>query len=301
MSFYALFIIVCIQVKQAALDNADSEASRRQLETSFPVPFAISQSANNAKPFILCPHNQVAPQKYRSPFSNDIVYDAHKGEILSSSPASPMDPALVDLERKFNSVWEAYAQLYYGTSANDRDPTTTISSVYLSETPDGKFLGIFAIHKQVESSSPSCWNSYHVVQMDDPVDHACHYHVHSTVWVSLTPTYSASNSRTKNRTASTPTTMDASAIVTKTTARMMKIDTLALEASHLQNVGTIIEANEMELRSNLEQVHFPKTMDMGKTVLEKKTDTRSSSEAQTNQSLMEMIMDSSILKNAQTK
>lgn len=203
--------------------------------------------------------------EYRSPWSNKVFTKDGKKTTTNSQQT---DEALLKLEKKFNNVWSAYAKLYYGADA--------VSSCYLGETDSNSFLGTLCIHK---SCDDGMWCSHHVVQMDDPEETTCQYHVTSTVWLVVNP-------ETPNET----TTLDISAFLTKTTSRVMKIEKFSLEDFHLKNIGTIVESNEIELRSSLEQVHIPKTKDIIDSIQKEPEGPR-----QVNP-LMGMIMDSSVLK-----
>ncbi|KAL7580951.1 hypothetical protein ACA910_005767 [Epithemia clementina (nom. ined.)] len=263
--------------QKSSLDQKEKD----KLEKDFPVPFAICSFGDSSsggdkkdikkeKTFIMCNHNKVANGEYRSPWNNK-VYKA--GGVKTSTKSPQTDDMLLDLEKKFNNVWSAYAKLYYGSQA--------VSSCFLGETEDKKFQAVFCIHK---ASDDGAWHSYHIVHMDDPTEKTCQYHVTSTVWVQVNPDCSEYNS------SSHPTKVDASVYLTKSVSKVMKIERFFLEEYHLQNIGSIVEANEIDMRSNLEQVYFPKTKDIMDSIQKEPEKPR-----QVNP-LMGMIMDSNVLK-----
>eukprot|EP00527_Entomoneis_sp_CCMP2396_P003317 CAMPEP_0198143890 /NCGR_PEP_ID=MMETSP1443-20131203/11416_1 /TAXON_ID=186043 /ORGANISM="Entomoneis sp., Strain CCMP2396" /LENGTH=281 /DNA_ID=CAMNT_0043807193 /DNA_START=197 /DNA_END=1042 /DNA_ORIENTATION=- len=251
-----------------AAEKVVDKATMAKLEKTFPVPFTVCSfdDDDDEKAFIMCPSNNVADGEYRSPFTNNVF---KKGGKKGSAKSKQTDEVLLDLEKKFNNVWEAYTKLYYGREA--------VGSVYLGETAARQFLGIFCIHKSCEDG---LWNSYHEVQMDDPEEKTCQYHVNSTVWVVVNPDHDYKDN----------TTTDVSAYLTKRTSKVLKIEKFFLEEYHVQNIGSIVEANEIDIRSNLEQVYLPKTKDIMDTIQKEPEGPR-----QVNP-LMGMIMDSSVLK-----
>jgi F-actin capping protein, beta subunit len=234
------------------------------------LPFTVLEFEDNTdgeKHFITCRSNKVTAGGgssgdfvYRSPWTNK-VYNAastsnkaqHTTSKLKSSDAacnSSMDEDLYELQTKFNGVWEAYKNLYYGHDA--------VGSVYLNESADRKdLMGFFALQKKCSQGS---WNSMHVVTMATPQEETCNYRVVSSVLVVLDQpdVNTSSNDDGKKDTSSKPTTkVDISALLHKDVTKECKIQRSILEMCHIENIGSIIEANEIELRSNLERVDVP--------------------------------------------
>ena len=58
---------------------------------------------------------------------------------------------------------------------------------------------------------------------------------------------------------SSATKVDLSANVSKETSKTCKVSSSSISSSHIENIGTLIEANEIDLRSTVERVHIPKT------------------------------------------
>ena len=244
--------------------------AKEKLDQEFPVPFAVCtfDGDTKGKSFIMCRQNKVKDGEYRSPWSNKVY---KKGGVKTSTKSNQTDEMLLELEKKFNTVWSAYAKLYYGAKA--------VSSCFLGETEEKKFQAVFCIHKACDEGA---WHSYHTVLMDDPEEKTCQYHVTSSVWVKVDPDCSEYTD---------PTTVDASALLTKSVSKVMKIERFFLTEFHLQNIGSIVEAVEIEIRSNLEQVLLPKTKDIMDTIQKEPEQPR-----QRVNPLMGMIMDSNVLK-----
>jgi F-actin capping protein, beta subunit len=237
------------------------------------LPFTVLEFEDNndgEKHFITCRSNKVSGSGssgdfvYRSPWTNK-VYNAasatnkaqHTTSKIKSSDAacnSSMDEDLYELQTKFNGVWEAYKNLYYGHDA--------VGSVYLNESCDRKdLLGFFALQKKCSQGS---WNSMHVVTMDTPQEETCNYRVVSTVLVVLdqpdvnsSSSSSSEDKKDADNKATTTTKVDISALLHKDVTKECKIQRSILEMCHIENIGSIIEANEIELRSNLERVDIP--------------------------------------------
>lgn len=244
----------------------------KKYQMPFPVHEPPEGADDGERPFLICRHNRVG-DKYRSPWTNQLYTE--DGKASSSAGNTPdLDEMLLELEAKFNGVWEAYVNLYYGHDA--------VGSVYLSETEAGEWQGFFAVQKKSESGS---WSSMHLVHMDDPTEKTCNYRVASEVLMILTPTMQSNEE----------TTGDLSAYVTKDTSKTLKIQRTQLESSHIENIGKLIESNEIDLRSNLERVHIPNTEEIVDTIQKEPVQARPVNP------LMGMIMESDVLKKKLAK
>ena len=205
----------------AAEPDALAEASK----TLIPLPLDIEIDAKAKRSFIKCELNRVG-DSHRSPWSNTLV-PASSDEV----PAN----ALRTLEAIANEVWDAYRQLYY---RND-----SVGSVYLYEIEgnDRAFAGVFLLQKNVadETLAKGQWNSVHLVHVGPVAEGRSRYHIRSTIQVTMDPTEQ-----------------------TNMGARWTKdTDTTCVvvgSAGHVENLGKIIEAAEIEIRSNLENLHIPK-------------------------------------------
>lgn len=188
------------------------------------------------KPFILCAQNRIG-DKHRSPWTG-VLYPKPKDVSVSDAPKYEDDELLLHIEGKFNTVWAAYCNLYYGHDA--------VGSVYLSETERGELSGFFAIQKKCEEGS---WNSMHFMSMDHPKGDKCAYRIISHVLLTLNPEINGKES----------TDIDISSYVTKDTSKSLKIVPAFIMESHIENIGTIVEQNEIDIRSSLERVDIPNT------------------------------------------
>ena len=201
--------------------------------------FPLKSATDEKRPFLLCEFNRHG-DSYRSPFSNTF------SPPLSAEEASIQQPpdALRGLEIQINEVWDAYRQMYYGTES--------IGSVYLREGDKAAFLGCFLIQKDVtpdEHLSVGKWTSVHTVSVGKVQNGTSTYKVHSTVWVCMDPSdVSAATS--------------IGARLQKDMEETHKVAGENENASHLANIGKMIEHIEIELRSNLDAIHIPKTKEV---------------------------------------
>eukprot|EP00339_Tiarina_fusa_P014297 CAMPEP_0117081040 /NCGR_PEP_ID=MMETSP0472-20121206/57148_1 /TAXON_ID=693140 ORGANISM="Tiarina fusus, Strain LIS" /NCGR_SAMPLE_ID=MMETSP0472 /ASSEMBLY_ACC=CAM_ASM_000603 /LENGTH=406 /DNA_ID=CAMNT_0004808867 /DNA_START=38 /DNA_END=1258 /DNA_ORIENTATION=- len=190
------------------------------------------------KPFLRTVHNLGGDHKgaaaaaYRSPWTNRwyVIDDAKKKGTAS------------------DSFEKDVVQLYYGRDA--------VGSVFLKPNKKSKgkssFEGIFGVQKHTEETG-GAWDSVHFVQVDEPKDKACEYRVESAVVVSLNPYDKTSIGCSLN----------------KDTVKKCKIRPSSVIGSHLENLGTIIEAVEIEFRSKMERVDVPKTMEVMQSIYRK--------------------------------
>jgi len=292
--------------------NSDAVAS---LKTKHYIPFKVLDSgAKGEKPFLLCQYNHTEAGKYRSPWTN-VLHDAIQPRIkvtkeedadkndaarrppppkqTSSSILVRMDPAstkkedteeekLRRLELTFNEVWGSYKSLYYGPES--------VGSVFLRETKDGSaFEGMFGIQKTTATGS---WNSVSLVHVGEPGEELCNYKVETFLVVVLEPQLDDAGGD------SCSTSTDISVTVSKAVVTECKLfpHKIPINVSHIENVGKLIEANEIDLRSSLEKVLIPKNEEILDVTLKKKRETR----PQVNP-LMGMVMNSDLLKKKLSK
>lgn len=217
-------------LKQSMSTNLDATEA---LLKRHQIPFRVLELAEEGeKPFLLCQSNKVG-EKYRSPWTNNL------------HPGGEPDPTDSDeirrFETKMNHVWDAYKNLYYGHDS--------IGSVYLFPTDKGSFQGFFGIQKKCSSGS---WNSMHLVHVDTPEENMCNYRVESTIMMAIEP----------ETNAKATTKFDISALLSKEVTKNAKVQPSMVGSSHIENIGQLIEAIEIDLRSAIERVHVPKTQEI---------------------------------------
>ena len=265
-------------------DNPDSLEA---LLSKYQVPFQIVEpptdgsSSKGEKPFLSCQYNRFGEKQHRSPWTNQLhpKDDAEDDDAMNEDDDESRDnedDELRLLEITTNEVWDSYKNLYYGHEA--------VGSVYLKESTDGgAFQGLFGVYKKSPSLGSS-WQSVSLVHVGQPGEETCSYRVHTTAFVIIEEESSGDDDVGLN--------FNVSAMVSKEVSKECKITPGLLTASHIGNLGDLIEANEMDLRSQLERVQIPKTIETVDAMLKKK---EKSFKPSVNP-LMGMIMDSEMLK-----
>ena len=148
------------------LSKSSKPDEKEALLKLYQLPFRVLEfddDEEEEKNFIACHSNRVGAGEhvFRSPWTNK-VYNAgvvsNKMKSSQSTINSSMDEDLYLLQSKFNGVWEAYKNLYYGHDAT--------GSVYLTETESKDFQGFFGISKRCEEGKnilllPNCIQRRH--------------------------------------------------------------------------------------------------------------------------------------------
>jgi capping protein (actin filament) muscle Z-line, beta len=215
-------------------DAETIEALRQRLQ----LPFSVDDKGEKGeKPFLCCPYNRVKAGVYRSPWTNVCWPGNIKLEL------SEKEEAIRNMEECANEVWEAYTHLYYGLTA--------VGSVYLQKADKGVYQGMFGVYKSCETGS---WSSAHLVVVDQPNQNCteCTYHIQSTVVIALNTGASEVESNK----------VKISASVSRNTTQTLKVSKVFIDSNHLENIGTIIEDVEIDIRSSFERVHIPRTQEM---------------------------------------
>jgi len=269
------------------------------LQTKHYIPFSVVDSPEKGeKPYLTCRYNQIADGEYRSPWataakekerletkqrSRRVQRESSISVKVEVEPTPKKEDEVQDEEEEelrrfeltFNEVFDSYKTLYYGHES--------VASVFLNDIEDGSFEGLFGIHKKTRAGS---WDSVSLVRVGEPGEKHCTYKVETSVCVVLEPAIDSDTETCKTNT-------DISVTVSKSVTKECKLfpEKVPLNISHIENIGTLIEANEIDIRSNLERVLIPKNQEILDTVLKKKKETR----PQVNP-LMNMVMGSDMLK-----
>lgn len=209
----------------ASSDTALSELSQRVVD----FPLRSAEDPLTKRDFILCEFNKNG-SSHRSPHSNTFVPPLGDEQHL-------LNDKLRTFELHANEVWEAYTQLYYGKEA--------LGSVYVKEGSIS-FLACFLISKHVENDerlAEGKWNSAHTVHVGKVSNGSCTYKIYSQIMISMDPTSDTNLGAHLSR-------------VTEQTHRVIPGQQYA---SHLENMGKMMEDIEIEVRSSLDAVTIPKS------------------------------------------
>lgn len=133
-------------------------------------PLKVAKDKENGRHYLLCDYNRDG-DSYRSPWSNAYEPPLEDGAMPSER--------LRVLEIKVNRAFDFYRDMYYSGG---------ISSVYLWDLDQG-FAGVILIKKPIDDDDndrvKGCWDSIHVVEMEEKDDQLAHYKLTSTVIVWL--------------------------------------------------------------------------------------------------------------------
>jgi len=145
------------------------------------------------------------------------------------------------MEMEANELFDSYRELYFegGTS-----------SVYLWDLDNG-FAGCFLIKKNVEENrfvNKGSWDSIHVVEAVETAPKKASYKLTTTVMLTM--------SVAKEEVGST----NMSGSLTRQVESTCDVDNN--EKSHLANIGRLIEEQESDMRSNLNELYILKTREI---------------------------------------
>lgn len=190
------------------------------------------------KSFLCCDYNRDG-DLYRSPFSNEFV-----GNAKADEDAPKPSDHLRELELFSNDSFDIYRDLYYEGG---------ISSVYLWDKEEGDatvdgtvgFDGVALLKKTLDNSSS--WDSIHVFEINVKNSGNATYRLTSTIILDL------ANNETKNNSTYL------SGNLTRQTERDYPFKD---SASHVANIGTLVEDVEIQMRNMLQEVYFGKTKDI---------------------------------------
>ncbi|KAG0686845.1 F-actin-capping protein subunit beta [Pichia californica] len=211
------------------------------LLASIDTPLKTLHCSKSGKPFLCCDYNRDG-DSYRSPFINKYINELNGSIIIDDEDAPKPSDHLRELELFANDSFDIYRDLYYEGG---------ISSVYLwdkeegNSSIDGKigFDGVVLLKKTVDESSS--WDSIHVFEIENLNSNFSIYRLTSTIILDL------SNSK-----------IDSTYLSGNLTRQTEKEIQFKDSASHVANIGSLIEDVETQMRNMLQEVYFGKTTDI---------------------------------------
>ncbi|KAI9371973.1 F-actin-capping protein subunit beta [Aspergillus egyptiacus] len=199
------------------------------LLSSVDQPLEIRRCPKTKRDYLLCDYNRDG-DSYRSPWSNEFDPPLDDGTVPSERVRK--------LEIAANEAFDVYRELYYEGG---------VGSVYFWDLDDG-FAGVILLKKGVTPGGKNSgeWDSIHVFEVTDR-GRLCTYKLTSTVILHLTNETEALGK------------MDLSGNMT----RQVQADlTVESDASHVANVGKLVEDMELKMRNLLQEVYFGKAKDV---------------------------------------
>ncbi|PGH23279.1 F-actin-capping protein subunit beta [Polytolypa hystricis UAMH7299] len=192
-------------------------------------PLEVRRCTKSHRDYLLCDYNRDG-DSYRSPWSNEFDPPLEDGTVPSERVRK--------LEVAANEAFDVYRELYYEGG---------VGSVYFWDLDDG-FAGVVLLKKGITpgSKNSGAWDSIHVFEATDRA-RTCHYKLTSTVILHLSTGSDALGE------------MDLSGNVTRQVEADMVVDG---DASHVANVGRLVEDMELKMRNLLQEVYFGKAKDI---------------------------------------
>lgn len=190
-------------------------------------PLKVARDKQIGKDYLVCDYNRDG-DSYRSPWSN--TYDPPFDEGILPSDR------LRKLEKEANAAFEQYREMYYEGG---------VSSVYFWDVEHG-FAGAVLIKKAGDGSNKKikgCWDSIHVIEVQERTANKAHYKLTSTVMLWLQT----------NKVSSGMMNLGGSLM------RQKEQDCSTSDSTHIANIGRLIEEMENQIRHSLNTIYFDKT------------------------------------------
>jgi capping protein beta len=202
-------------------------------------PLKVQKDATaNNREYLICDYNRDG-DSYRSPWSNKYDPPLPDGCLPSDR--------LREMEVIANGAFDAYRDLYYGST----DGSIGVSSVYFWDLDEG-FAMCALIKKSSDPASArneySSWDSIHVVEVvENAAAKSAKYKLTTTVMLALTNKSDVLGSAT---------------LCGNLTKRAEQDCGFTDNASHITNIGRMIENMESKLREELYEIYFSKTREV---------------------------------------
>jgi len=244
-----------IEENVQALTNLVPDAAD-DLLSSVDQPLKVRMDKTTGREYLICDYNRDG-ESYRSPWSNEYDPPLSDGTIPT--------PKLRKLETQANEAFDDYREMYYEGG---------VSSVFLWDLDDGSggFAGVVLLKKELKpqqaTEASGSWDSIHVFETAER-GRTAHYKLTSTVMLQMLAgkgqlrkedhKASPGTSHGPEWTKTAADNVDLSGSMT----RQAEADAPITDgASHIVNVGRMIEDMEIKMRNLLQEVYFGKTRDV---------------------------------------
>ncbi|KAI3633228.1 hypothetical protein MIR68_008766 [Amoeboaphelidium protococcarum] len=205
-------------------------------------PLKVQLCKKTNREYLLCDYNRDG-DSYRSPWSNQYEPSLPDGAVPSDS--------LRKMEVAANEAFDTYRDLYFEGG---------VSSVYMWDLDDG-FAAVVLIKKSADGGKKvkGSWDSIHVVEVHETKKTNAHYKLTSTVMLYMltnkpqTGDVNLSGSMTRQVESDLPL-----ELVSSGPSGREKDN----HASHIANIGRLIEDMEFKMRHSLQDIYFGKTKDI---------------------------------------
>ncbi|WKX97113.1 hypothetical protein Q1695_013066 [Nippostrongylus brasiliensis] len=190
-------------------------------------PLKVAKDKDTGKEYLLCDYSRDG-DSYRSPWTNTYDPPADDAQLPSEK--------LRKLEIEANAAFESYRDMYFEGG---------ISSVYFWDLDHG-FAGVVLIKKNGDGSKSiqGCWDSIHVIEINERSSRQVHYKLTSTVMLWLQTNKPGSGM------------MNLGGSLTRQAEQDAAVND---QNTHLVNIGKMIEDQESKMRSTINEIYFGKT------------------------------------------
>ncbi|ERF68544.1 F-actin-capping protein subunit beta [Endocarpon pusillum Z07020] len=201
------------------------------LLSSVDQPLDVRRCAKSGRDYLLCDYNRDG-DSHRSPWSNEFDPPIDDGTLPSER--------IRKLEIAANEAFDVYRGLYYEGG---------VGSTYFWDLENDEFAGVVLLKKAVSpgSKSSAAWDSIHVFETSERGVRASHYKLTSTVILHLANETDALGQ------------MNLSGNMTRQVEADMTVED---DASHVANIGRLVEDMELKMRNLLQEVYFGKAKDV---------------------------------------
>ncbi|KAI0833300.1 f-actin capping protein beta subunit [Trametes gibbosa] len=215
-------------------------------------PLKVMTDRATGKDYLACDYNRDG-DSYRSPWSNE--YDPPLEDGTAPTPK------LRKLEITANEAFDTYREMYYEGG---------VSSVFLWDLDDGGFAGVVLLKKILNATAPGepsgSWDSIHVFEAAERGRQA-HYKLTSTIMLQIVDraagTRGAKEEKHGKAGSGGDAKRDGEVTLSGSMTRQAEQDfPLQEQATHISNVGRMIEEMEIKMRNLLQEVYFGKTRDV---------------------------------------
>lgn len=206
-------------------DDADELLQRIDL------PLQEEKDAENGRTYLLCDYNRDG-DSHRSPWSNNYYPPLEDGFLPSAR--------IRQIEIEANELFDCYREQYYegGTS-----------SVYLWDLDNG-FAGSFLIKKKVTGDryvNKGSWDSVNVIEVIEESATKANYKLTTTVMLHMEVDKEDVGKTT----------------LSGSLTRQTELNSVVNEVkTHIANIGRMIEDQESDMRSNLNELYIQKTREV---------------------------------------
>ncbi|KDR76005.1 hypothetical protein GALMADRAFT_247222 [Galerina marginata CBS 339.88] len=225
-----------------------------ELLQSVDQPLQVMVDRATGREYLACDYNRDG-ESYRSPWSNEYDPPLDDGAVPSLK--------MRKLEIQANEAFDTYREMYYEGG---------VSSVYLWDPEDAaggaNFAGVVVLKKTMTATAayePSgSWDSIHVFETVERGRQA-HYKLTSTVMLQLVTRRGSESDNKAPADKKGPESwkregeVSLSGSMTRQTEQDWPLNETA---SHITNIGKMIEEMEIKMRNLLQEVYFGKTRDI---------------------------------------